>query len=213
LEVALSVQAELKARADEADQLRKSHVERARHHAEQARRRYLAVDPDNRLVADALESDWNETLRQLQTAQDDYQRDSTAAQAQLSDERTARVRQLAADFPTLWSDPSTPARERKRIARLLIDDVTLNRTDQIHLHVRFRGGQTTSLTLPLPTPVGELRKTPAELITKIDRLLDDHTEGETATILNPQDLRSFDGKPFTGTLRLTSRQRCRHFLT
>jgi hypothetical protein len=57
LEVALSVQAELEARADEADALRRSHVERARHRTELARRRYLAVDPDNRLVADSLEAD------------------------------------------------------------------------------------------------------------------------------------------------------------
>ena len=49
-------------RADEADQLRRSHVERARQRTELARRRYLAVDPDNRLVADTLEADWNDAL-------------------------------------------------------------------------------------------------------------------------------------------------------
>ena len=198
LEVALTVQTELESRADEADQLRASYVERARHHAELARRRYLAVDPDNRLVADTLEADWNDRLRALQAAQDDYQRDTAAAHAQLTEQHKTRIRQLAADFPALWSDPATPQRERKRIARLLIEDVTLNRTDRIHLHVRFRGGHTTSLTLPLPTLIGELRKTPGEVIAQIDRLLDDHTEGEIAAILNAQDLRSHDGKPFTG---------------
>jgi DNA invertase Pin-like site-specific DNA recombinase len=198
LEVALTVQAELEARAAEADQLRRGHVERARHHAELARRRYLAVDPDNRLVADSLEADWNDKLRALQDAQDDYDRDIAAAHAQLTEQHKTRIHQLAADFPKLWADPATPDRERKRIARLLIDDVTLNRTDQIHLHVRFRGGQTTSLTLPLPTPIGELRRTSAEVIAEIDRLLDDHTEGETAAILNARDLRSHDGSPFTG---------------
>jgi DNA invertase Pin-like site-specific DNA recombinase len=145
LEVALTVQTELEARAGEADALRASHVERARHHAELARRRYLAVDPDNRLVADTLEADWNDKLRALQSAQDDYEHATAAAHAALSDEHKTRIHRLAADFPKLWSDPTTPQRERKRIARLLIDDVTLNKTDQIHLHVRFRGGQTTSL--------------------------------------------------------------------
>ena len=200
LEVALTVQAELEQRADEAGALRASHVERARHHAELARRRYLAVDPDNRLVADSLEADWNDKLRALQSAQDDYDRDTAAQHAQLTEQHKTRIRQLAADFPALWSDPATPARERKRIARLLIEDVTLNRTDRIHLHVRFRGGQTTSLTLPLPTLIGELRKTPAEVIAQIDQLLDDHTEGETAAILNQQGVRSLDGRPFTGHL-------------
>ena len=61
------MQAELDTRAAEADALRRGHVERARHRADLARRRYLAVDPDNRLVADSLEADWNDALRALQT--------------------------------------------------------------------------------------------------------------------------------------------------
>ena len=69
LEVALTVQAELDTRAAQADTLRRHHVERARHRADLARRRYLAVDPDNRLVADSLEADWNDALRALQSAQ------------------------------------------------------------------------------------------------------------------------------------------------
>ena len=72
---------------------------------------------------------------------------------------TARIRALAADFPALWTDPATPQRERKRMARLLLDDVTLAKTDQIHLHVRFRGGQTTSLTVPIPPTGWQARQT------------------------------------------------------
>jgi len=59
LETALQVQAEIEANTENANRLRASHVERARHNADNARRRYLAVDPHNRLVADNLESDWN----------------------------------------------------------------------------------------------------------------------------------------------------------
>src|SRR5262249_32156966 len=148
LEVALTVQAEIETRASQADALRRHNVERARHRAELARRRYLAVDPDNRLVADTLEADWNDALRALQAAQDDSQKATAAAAAALTEEHKARIRALASDFPALWSDPATPARERKRMIRLLIDDVTLTKTDRIHAHVRFRAGQTTSLTLP-----------------------------------------------------------------
>lgn len=195
-EVALTVQAELEARADEADALRASQVERARHHAELARRRYLAVDPDNRLVADSLEADWNDTLRQLQAAQDDYERATTAATV-LSDEHKDRIRALAGDFPALWSDPATPQRERKRMARLLIEDVTLARTDQIHLHVRFRGGQTTSLAIPIPLTGWKARQTDPETFTLLDRLLDDHTDAETADALNAAGHRSGTGSAFT----------------
>lgn len=197
LDVALSVQAELEARADDADALRRSHVERARHHADLARRRFLSVDPDNRLVADALEADWNDALRQLRDAQDDYDRATAAAQTALSDEHKAKIRALAGDLPALWTDPATPQRERKRIVRLLIDDVTLDKTDQITIHVRFRGGQTTSLTVPIPPKAWQARQTNPNTLATLDRLLDDHTDAETAQLLNAAGHRSGEGKPFT----------------
>jgi len=206
LEVALSVQAELEARADEADRLRRSHVERARQRAELARRRYLAVDPDNRLVADTLEADWNDALRALQAAQEEYERASAAAKAALSDEQKQRIRALAADFPALWTDPATPQRERKRVARLLLEDVTLNRTDQIHAHVRLRGGQTRSLTVPLPPPAWKTRETNPETLALLDRLLDEHTDAEVAAILNASGHRSGMGKPFTNRIVLELRR-------
>jgi hypothetical protein len=107
---------------------------------------------------------------------------------------------LAQDFPRLWSDPATPQRERKRMIRLLIDDVTLNRDQQITARVRLKGGQTHTLTLPPPPTIDQLRRTPPELINTIDQLLDDHTETQIARILNQQDHRSFDGKQFTATI-------------
>jgi DNA invertase Pin-like site-specific DNA recombinase len=206
LEVALTVQTELEARADEADQLRRSHVERARHRAELARRRYLSVDPDNRLVADTLEADWNDTLRALQAAHDDYERATAAAHATLDDDAKARIRALAGNFPALWADPATPQRERKRIARLLIEDVTLNKSDEIHLHVRFRGGQTTSLTIPIPPNSWQARQTNPDTLALLDRLLDDHTDGEVAEQLNHAGHRSGMNRPFTARIVLGLRR-------
>src|SRR5260370_1340785 len=63
VEAALQVSAELQQRAADADALRAAHVERARYHADLARRRYLTVDPANRLVAGTLEAGWNTALR------------------------------------------------------------------------------------------------------------------------------------------------------
>ena len=197
LEVALTVQAELEARASEADQLRRSHVDRAHQHADLARRRYLAVDPNNRLVADTLEADWNDALRARQAAQDEYDRQTAAANTALDEHRKAQIRQLATDFPALWTDPATPARERKRIARLLIEDVTINKTDQIHLQIRFRGGQTTSLAIPIPLNSWQARQTDPDTFKMLDQLLNDHTDSETAQQLNAAGRRTGTGKPFT----------------
>jgi hypothetical protein len=127
IDVALTVSDEITAQAAEADRIRAAHVQRARHEAEQARRRYLAVDPTNRLVADALEADWNNRLRDLAAAQDEYDKASSRAEEELDQTRRDRVRALATDFPALWHNPTTPIRERKRLIRLLVTDVTLNR--------------------------------------------------------------------------------------
>ena len=154
LEVALSVQDEIQSHLAEASRLRKMQVERAQYEADLARQRFMNVDPNHRLVADGLEADWNAKLRALQDAQERCDRENAADRAPLTAEQRARVLALATDFPRLWRDPKTPPRERKRMIRLLIEDVTVNRGDVITAHVRFRGGSTRTLTLPIPCAHG-----------------------------------------------------------
>ncbi len=120
LEVALKVQAELDARIHEADALRGQRVERARHEGDLARRRFMEVDPGNRLVADVLEAEWNEKLRGLHDAQEELEQRRQEDHRRISDEQRKEVLALAADFPRLWIDPKTPQRERKRMVRLLL---------------------------------------------------------------------------------------------
>ena len=98
--------------------------------------------------------------------------------------RKTRIAQLVTDLPGIWNDPATPARERKRIARLLLTDVTVTRTsDTITAHVRLAGGQPRTLTLPVPEPAWKIRQTKPATITEIDKLLDHHTSAEIAAIL------------------------------
>lgn len=196
LEVALQVQAELEVRADEADALRRQRVERARHEADLARRRFMEADPGNRLVVDVLEAEWNGKLRTLHDAQQELEHRRADDHQDLDDERRNQILALATDFPRLWNDPKTPQRERKRMVRLLLEDVTLTKDDVIVTGVRFRGGATESLTLPLVQSAWQLRKTSAEVVAAIDALLDDHTESEIARILNERGRVSGEGKPF-----------------
>ena len=201
IEAALTVTAELENRAAEADALRAAHVERARYHADLARRRYLAVDPANRLVADTLEADWNTALRALNDAQAAYDKAREQHAGTLTPAQEARIAKLATDLPAIWNDPATPMRERKRIARLLLTDVTVTRTsDTITAHVQLRGGQHHTLTLPVPKTGPEARRTPPEAIAAIDELLDHHTSGEIAAILNQRGLHSGTSEPFHGKI-------------
>ena len=196
LEVALAVQQELEQRVEECEQLRRQEVEQARYQSELARRRYLQVDPDNRLVADCLEADWNTALRALAQAQERYEHQRQAEAGGLTEAQRASILALAQDFPRLWNDPQTPDRERKRMVRLLIADVTLLKAGDITAQVRFHGGATHTLHLPLPKPAWLRRQTSSRVVRTIDTLLDDYTDAETAEQLNRQGLRSGEGGRF-----------------
>ena len=203
LEVALTVQQELIARAEEVERLRQQEIEHARYEADLAQRRYMRVDPDRRLVADALEADWNEKLRALAALQEKVAKRRDTQGHPLDDQQRAEILALATDFPRLWRDPRTPHRERKRLAHLMLEDVTLLKRDgQITAHVRFKGGAVHTLTVPL-----QGRKTDPETVRLIDRLLNDHTIAEVVAMLNAKGVRSYEGKPFTKqtlvNLRLT----------
>jgi hypothetical protein len=196
LEVALQVQQELEQRKEEADGLRRQQVEQARYEAEVARSRFMQVDPNNRLVADSLEAEWNEKLRILADAQEQYERQCAASREAFSEPDRQRVLALASDFPALWRNPATPHRERKRVVRLLIEDVTLVKGDEVTAHIRFKGGATRTLHLPRPLRAWEARKTQPEVVEEIDRLLATQTEREIAAVLNQRGLVSGGGTPF-----------------
>jgi DNA invertase Pin-like site-specific DNA recombinase len=207
VEVTLAVQQELQARWDEVERLRKEQVERARYEAELAQRRYMRVDPDNRLVADTLEADWNRKLRALQEAQQEYEQQRQKDCMAIDEELHLRLHTLATDFPRLWRDPNTPDRERKRLAHLLLEDVTLIKREQLLIHIRFPGGATRTLALPRPR---RATATQQPVVAEVDRLLDDHPHEAIANILNSRGLVSGYGKPFTG--RMIGRMRIKYGL-
>lgn len=200
LEVALAVQQELEQRLEEADRLRRQRVARARYEADLAQQRFMQVDPKNRLVADSLEAEWNDRLRALSEAQDQYEQQSQADRSLLDEQSRERIRALATDFPRLWNDPRTSDRQRKRMVRLLVEDVTLRKADQITANVRFKGGSQQMLTIPRPLSAWEARMTDRQAIAEIDRLLNDHTTGQLVPILNQQGLHSGTGLAFTPTI-------------
>jgi DNA invertase Pin-like site-specific DNA recombinase len=199
LELSLAVQDEIAAQLEQADRLRHQRVERAEYEAELARSRFMQVDPSNRLVADSLEAEWNERLRALESAREEYERGRAEDQQRFDRLQRERIRALANDFPSLWNDPATPYRERKRIAALLIEDVTLVKRDVITAHVRFRGGRAQTLSIPIPLNAWQLRATERRVLVEMDRLLDEHTDGEVAAILRERGMRTGAGDPFTST--------------
>ena len=188
IQIALKVQGEIRDRLDDAGRLRQLEVERCRYEADVARRRFMKVDPDNRLVADALEADWNHKLRAVDEAQKRLEEQRKSDGAVLDETAQARIRSLAEHFPVVWQDPKTADRDRKRMVRLVIEDVTLLAGEQLTIHVRFRGGATQTLTLPRPLSYFKSIKTRPEVVEEIDHLLEKHTDAQVAAILKKRGI-------------------------
>jgi len=194
LETSIQIHEELHAQVQEAQRLRAQQVERARYAAELAQRRFLRVDPENRLVADVLEADWNARLRELAEVQEQAERQQEAEQRKLSALEQQAIADLVEDFPRVWKDSRTSDRDRKRMVRWLLEDVTvLRQEDVITAHVRFKGGATQTITVP----VGRGRCSSPELIALIDQLLETYTDAEMAEQLNERGWRTYEGKPFS----------------
>ena len=174
-------------------------MERAQYEAQLAQRRYLKVDPDNRLVASVLEAEWNAKLLALEEARAIEERYNQSDQQRVREEERADIEHIPERFCQFWNAPKTTARERKRAVRLMIEDVTVLKAESITAHIRFKGGATQTITVPLPPPFAQSRLTPPETLAAMDRLLEEYTDAEVAAQLNEQGYRTFDGLLFQGT--------------
>ena len=203
LELALAVEQEIHTQQEQANGFRQMQVERARYEAGLAERRYKRVDPDNRLVADTLETDWNGKLRLVREAEAEYDRFRCASHKEPEQQRRTSILGLAGNFPQIWNDPGTPDRERKRMARLLLEDVTLAcDQQQVRAHIRFRGGATQTISVPIQGKID------SKVLTEIDRLRqENHTYARIAATLNERDLKTTRGKAYdAGAVRWIERR-------
>lgn len=198
LDVSMRVFEEIRTRHEDVVRLHQTGLERAHHEAELAQRRFLRVNPENRLVADSLESRWNEALHTVTELEEKYERLIVEYKNDLTSEKVEQIRKLAEDFPAVWNDPRTSAKQRKRMVRLLIEDVTLLKTDVIHVKVRFKGGDSMERCVPIPPRVWEIHQTSTEVIERIREMAPTKTNSEIAKELNQQQLHSGTGLSFTG---------------
>ncbi len=199
LALTIAVQDELVQGAEEAQRLRHLQVERAQYEADLAQRRYLKVHPDNHLVATVLEAEWNSKLRELEEARAIEEQYKQSDQHQVSAQERSESAEVPERFRQFWNDPKTTVRQRKRAVRLVIEDVTVHKADQIVAQIRFKGGARQTITVALPPPFAQSRLTGPEILAAIDRLLNEYTDAEVAEQLNQQGYRTFVGLPFQST--------------
>jgi len=178
-------------------------VEQARYHAARAERRYRAVDPDNRLVARGLETEWEHALRELADAEAELTRRETTRPRTLSPDERAAILALGDDLGAVWDAPTTTDKDRKQLLRTLLDEVniTLHRDDadpHASLVLRWKGGAISELTVPLRRRQPAIR-TDEDTIDLIRRLAVHYPDAVIAGILNRQGRRTARGLSYTAS--------------
>ncbi len=199
LELALAALQELEARDQIILRQWQMRLERAEYEAALAERRYQEVDPSQRLVAATLERRWNDALLQweeLKKKAAEFQRQEARV---ATPEQKAKVLALARDLPRLWHAPTTPSKDRKRMFRLLIKDITVERQSadkQLLVHIRWQGGACSDLQFQLPPKIADRLRYPATIVDRVRDLAQRLSDGEIADSLNREGQVSALGKPF-----------------
>ena len=197
IKAAIKVQNELGARKLEAGKFYSQQIERAQYEAELAKKRYMSVDPGNRLVATELEAAWNQKLRHLEKAQQEYEKKKKDDLKVVKQTTEADIMKIVSDFPRLWTSPNIAFREKKRMIRLLIEDVTVKNSDKkTILNIRFRAATSKTLAIDRKLPIYKIRKIKDEIIARVDKLTENHIPSEIAATLNQQGYRLWDGNTF-----------------
>jgi DNA invertase Pin-like site-specific DNA recombinase len=183
-------------------------IERLRYEAERAERRYRTVDPENRLVARGLESEWEKHLRDLAAAEAELRRREQQQPTSIGPEQLQRLRTLGADLREVWNAATTTDRDRKELLRTLLEEVMMDvkrAEGQAHLTLRWRGGAITTLDVPVPRfrPMGP--RTDEDTLSLLRRLAALYPDEVIAGILNRQGRKTAMGERFTanqvGSLR------------
>jgi len=183
-------------------------VERTCYEAERAERRYRSVEPENRLVARGLETEWENRLRDLHVAEAELHRRQQQQPPPIGPEQRQRILALGADLQQVWTAPTTTDRDRKELLRTLLEEViiTLNRAERIgQLRMRWRGGTLTTIELSLPRYQPPGVRTDEDTIELLTRLARFYPDDLIAGILNRQGRKTAYGERFTahhvGSLR------------
>ena len=206
IELALAALTNLEERDREIGTQWRMRIERARYDADLAERRYEAVDPDNRLIAATLEKRWNEATQRLHDLEAELAAFERQVMRAVTAEQKRQILQLVGDFPRLWAASTTVPRDRKRIVRLLVRDITVTKGPEpraVRLHIRWQGGATETLLVPLPQKRADATRYPPPFVERIRELAINHHDDEIAALLRSEGCKStITGKPIAlGTIK------------
>jgi DNA invertase Pin-like site-specific DNA recombinase len=168
-------------------------VERARYEAERAARQYHACEPENRLVARALERRWDELLQEVTRLEDEFDRFTRAQPRVLGEADREAIRHLAERVPAVWHAATTTAADRRQIARLLIDRVVVTTEpsgDRARVRIEWAGGAVREQVVRKPVRGYKQQRDWPQLSARLTALHgESRTPGEIAAALNGERFR------------------------
>jgi DNA invertase Pin-like site-specific DNA recombinase len=188
----------LKERHIEIERQWEKRLEAAKYAADRAARRYYQVEPENRLVARTLEKEWNDKLEDVERLECEYDKIRRSPPFTITPDQWEQIEALAEDIPRLWKLKTTSNNQRKKLLRLLIEDVTLcNQLDpwcvwvKIHWKTGFVTQHQAERVKRRP------HTTTSAVVDRIDQLYPSHTDQELADRLNKEGYLSGCRKRFT----------------
>jgi hypothetical protein len=200
LEVSMAAFEQIEGRAQQVDRQWQLRIERSRYEADLARRRFYAIDPENRLVARTLEHDWNDKLTQVEQLEHEYEALPKWIDHLVSPEERQRILTLAQDLPAIWQAPTTSHTERKQLLRFLIKDVTLTRQDtSVQINIRWQTEAVTAREVACRPKSCDLRRTSPAVVERVRVLARDHTDLQVANLLNQEGLSPGLGGTFSAS--------------
>lgn len=200
IEIAIKAMEEIERRDAATDNHWHMQIERTDYETQLAQKRYEEVDPSNRLVAATLEKRWNDALVKLEQVKQQAQEYQQKQKVIITPEQKEKIFNLAQDLPRLWYSPTTKAKDRKRMVRLLINDITLEKlleSNKIILHIRWQGGACEDMDIDSPPKMYDKLRYSPEIVSKIRSLAKSLVDRQIVEILNNQGILSAKGKPFT----------------
>ncbi len=175
-------------------------VERARYETERAERRYRAVEPENRLVARTLETEWENKLHDQRSAEAELARKEQEQKLQLTDAQREQIRALGTDLKRVWDASITTDRDRKELLRSLLEDVKIDvlpEESKAHLTLRWKTSAVSELDVIWRMPRQAPVRTDEETIELMRRLAVHHPDTIIAGVLNRQGRKTARGESFT----------------
>ncbi len=214
VEIAIKAFEELEQRKQSMDKQWNMKIMRIEYESQLAQRRYEEVDPSNRLVAGTLEQRWNEKLEELENVKAQHAEYQKQESLQTTTAHKDSIISLARDFSKLWNAETTTNSDKKRILRLLVKDVTLNRVQNDHsnnkdknitkeikaiaiMHIRWHGGAVESISVSMPPKSSDKWRHSDFIINEVRLLAQNLTDEQIVNELNQRGLKTNKGNPYT----------------